>query len=100
MDKGLLKAYFGNNEVAVSGGFQHPTKGHEVEIAGENVPRRSVSIWELNYNSLESAHAVFKSCFNCSPEVARDKDRKKGVLITPVKISKTDHIKHKELSIA
>lgn len=88
----LLKAYFGNHEVVVEGGFCHPTKGHEVEIVGTetNVPRQSVSVWELHYANVEMAKNVFQICFRCTPEQARDKDKKKGVLKTPLKITKKE----------
>lgn len=91
MNESLLKAYFGNNEVAVEGGFQHPIKGHEIEIVGENVPRRSISVWELNYRNIDDATKVFQKCFSCTPEQARNKDRAKGVLKTPepIKIRQT-----------
>ena len=93
MNGNLIKAFFGNNEVNVSGGFQHPTKGHEVEIIGldSNVPRQSISVWELNYRNIDDAREVFKKCFSCTPEQARNKDRAKGVIKTPepIKIKKT-----------
>ncbi len=89
-ESGLLTAYFGTSEVVVAGGFNHPVKGHVVEIVGTetNIPRQSISIWELHYASIEMARNTFATCFKCTPEQARDKDQKKGVLKTPLNLLK------------
>lgn len=94
---GLLKAYFGNHEVIVEGGYCHSTKGHEVEIIGidTNIPRQSISIWELCYASLETAKNVFAVCFNRTPEQAVEIDRKKGVLKTSPNL-----VKKREMALA
>jgi hypothetical protein len=93
----LLRAYFGSNEVIVEGGFCHSTKGHEVEIIGieNNIPRQSVSVWELHYADIEKAKNVFLTCFNLTPEQARDIDRKKGIPKTPLNL-----LKKRELAFA
>ena len=89
MRKGeLLTAYLGKIEVAIEGGFSLISKGFMVEIVGigGNVPRQSISIWELSYQSLEMANNVFDSCFGITSEQAAKIDSAKGILKTPVDI--------------
>ena len=93
----LMMAYFGKIEVTIEGGFSSPAIGYMVEIIGieGNVPRRSISIWELSYRNFEMAKNVFKSCFGITPEQAVEIDRKKGVLKTPI-----NFLKHREEVLA
>jgi len=85
---GLLTAYFGKVEVAIEGSFSLISKGFMVEIVGigGNVPRQSISIWELSFQSLEMAESVFDSCFGITSEQAAKIDSAKGILKTPVEI--------------
>lgn len=80
-----LTAFFGNNEVAIPGGYVHSTKGHFFEIVGLDriIPRQSVSAWELNHNTLTEKEKVFKKTFGYSSEVALAIDQKKGALKAP-----------------
>ncbi len=81
--EGRMWAYFQGQKVELVGGYKHPQRGLFVEVKGESLPRQSISVWELEFDSPKEANQSFKKMFNLSVKQAKKINQKQNSTSLP-----------------